>query len=78
MFLHVEYLNLLLRVLVHFADKLGLVCGPVGLQIVSVLSDVGPGPHATDASDVDIHDSIEGIMPPFKQTETLSTNTAKV
>lgn len=64
-----QYLNLLLCVLVHFAraDKFGLVCCPVGFKVLSVLSDVGPGPHATDTSDVDIHDTIEGIMPPFKK-----------
>lgn len=78
-FFMLQYLNLLLCVLVHFAraDKFGLIRSPVGLQISSVLSDVGPGPHATDASDVDIHDSIEGITPPFKQAHTLSTNTGQ-
>lgn len=71
-----QYLNLLLCVLGHFtlADQLGLVDGPVGLQVLSVLSDVGPGPHAADASDVDGHDTIECIMPPCKQTKTLSTH----
>lgn len=64
-----RYLNLLLCVLVHFAgaDKFGLVRCPVGFKVLSVPSDVGPGPHATDASDVDIRDSVEGIMPPFKK-----------
>lgn len=69
-----QYLNLLLCVLVHFAgaDKFGLVCCLVGFKVLSMLSDVGPGPHATDASDVDIHDTIEGIMPPFKNKYTVN------
>lgn len=64
-----RYLNLLLRVLVHFAraDEFGLVRCPVGFKVLSVLPDVGPGPHAADASDVDVRDSAEGIMPPFKK-----------
>lgn len=69
-----QYLNLLLCVLVHFAraDKFGLVRCPVGFKVLSVLPDVGPGPHETDASDVDVRDSVEGIMPPFKkQKQTL-------
>lgn len=77
-FLVWQYLDLLLCVLVHFAraDQLGPIGGPVGLDVLPVLSDVGPGPHAADASDVDIHDSTEGIAPPSKDTHTLSTSTA--
>lgn len=73
-FFMLQYLDLLLGVLVHFAraHELRLVRGPVGLEVLSVPSDVGPGPHATDASDVDIHDSIEGIMPPFRETRAKS------
>lgn len=64
----------MLCVLVHFAraDQFGLIGGPVGLQVLSVLSDVGPGPHAADASDVDIHDPVEGVTPPFTQTRALN------
>lgn len=67
-FLMFQYLNLLLCLLADFvrADQLGSVHCLVGLQVLSVLSDVGPGPHATDASDVDVHDRVESIMPPSK------------
>lgn len=48
------------------ACKFGLVGLLVGPQVLSVPSDVGPGPHAADAFDVDLHDAVEGVLPPAR------------
>lgn len=55
-------LSVLVRLVL--AQQFGLVGFLVGLQVLSVLSDDGPGPHVTDASDMDLHDAVEGIPPP--------------
>lgn len=67
-----QHLNVSLSVLVWFVltQQLGFVGSPVGLQVFSVLSDVGPGPHVIDASNVDLQDAVEGISPPGRTTNT--------
>ena len=70
-----------LCVLVWFVltQQFGLVGGPVCLQVLSVLSDVRPGPHVTEASDVDLHDAVEGVLPPGKDTQNIYTkNSAQI
>lgn len=34
-----------------------------------MLSDVGPGPHVTDTSDLDLHDAVEGVPPPGRENK---------
>lgn len=60
-------LDVLVRLVL--AQQLGLVGGLVGLQVLSVLSDVGPGPHVTDASHLDLHDAVEGVPPPSRENK---------
>lgn len=68
----VSYLNVELILLVRLvAGQFGLVGLLVCLQILSMLSDVGPGPHATDALDVDLHDAVERVLPPAGRKHTL-------
>lgn len=57
-------MSLDLQVGLALAQQLGLVGRLVGLQVLSVLSDVGPGPHVAEASDVDLQDAVEGVPPP--------------
>lgn len=58
-------LNLQLNLLVLLvAGQFGLVGLLVGLQVLSMLPDVGPGPHAADTLDVDLHDAVERVLPP--------------
>lgn len=59
------------------AQQFGLVGFLVGLQVLSVLSDDGPGPHVTDASDVDLHDAVEGIPPPGGENKYTSKTIKK-
>lgn len=58
--LNVEVVLLVLLV----AGQFGLVGLLVGLQVLPMLSDVGPRPHAADTLDVDLHDAVERVLPP--------------
>lgn len=70
-----QNLDVSLCVLVRLvlAQQLGLVGRLVGLQVLSVLSNVGPGPHAPEASDVDLQDAVDGIPPPGRGAENKHT-----
>lgn len=70
-----QHLDVALYVQVRLvlAQQFGLVGSLVGLQVLSVLSDVGPRPHVSEASDVDLQDAVEGVPPPGRGTENKST-----
>lgn len=57
-------LSLSVQVWLVLAQQFSLVGFLVGLQVLSVMPDVGPGPHATDTSDANLHDAVKGIPPP--------------
>lgn len=60
-------LNLKIVLLVLLvAGQFGLVGFLVSLQVLPMLSDVGPGPHVADAFDVDLHDAVERVLPPAR------------
>ena len=65
------HLDKLLVVLAHLGlgQQLGPVRGPVNLQVLPVLSDVGPRPHAAEAPDVDLQDAVGGVPPPDEDGE---------
>lgn len=50
-------------------QQFGLVGSLVGLQVLPMQSDVGPGPHVAAASDVDLKDTVEAIPPPDRSTQ---------
>lgn len=56
------------------AQQFGLVGALVGFQVLSVLSDAGPGPHVSRASDVDLQDAVEAVPPPGAGTENKHTS----
>lgn len=51
-------------------QQLGSVRRLVGLQVVAVLPDVGPAPHAVEASDVNLQDAADSVLPPAGGHET--------
>lgn len=48
------------------AQQFASVGSLIRLLVLSVLFDVGPGPHVTAALDVDLQDAVEAIPPPDK------------
>lgn len=56
------------------AQQFGSVGGFIGLLCLSVLLDVGPGPHVTAALDVDLQNAVEAIRPPDKDMESKKTS----
>lgn len=53
----------------------GLVGRLVGLQVLTVLLDDGPGPHLIAAPDVNFQDAVEAVPPPERGTVTRTPQT---
>lgn len=56
-----------------WVQKSCLVGHFVGLQVLPVAPDVGPGPHGGQASYMDLQDAVEGVPPPEQGKEIKHT-----